>query len=312
MSSSETLRLGTRGSLLARSQSQMIADELMRLHAGLQVELIIIKTSGDQVQDKPLADIGGKGLFTKELEQALLANEVDFAVHSFKDVPVTMPLVDQAGLMIAAVPQREVPLDAMISLKAKSIDALPQRAKVGTGSLRRRAQIVERRPDLLIENIRGNVDTRIRKLKSGEFDAVILAVAGLKRSNLFDPSFMTPLHELVPAAAQGALAIQCRKDDARTRRFLEPLDDSASHLAVDCERAIVQALNGDCHSPIAAIATIENGELTLRAAVAGRDGVPPILRAESSTSVRQANECVKRVTDDLMRLGAQKILQGPS
>src|SRR3954469_3456163 len=181
MSEPHQLRLGTRGSLLARSQSQMIADELMRLHPGLRVELIIIKTSGDQVQDKPLADIGGKGLFTKELEQALLDRHVDFAVHSFKDVPVTMPLVDQADLIIAAVPKREVPFDALISLKAKSIADLPQGAKIGTGSLRRRAQLLELRPDLVIENIRGNVDTRVRKMKSGEFDAVILAVAGLRR-----------------------------------------------------------------------------------------------------------------------------------
>ena len=166
--------------------------------------MIVIKTSGDQIQDKPLADIGGKGLFTKELEQALLEGRVDFAVHSFKDVPVTMPLVDQTGLIIAAVPRREVPFDALISLTAKSIDELPKGARIGTGSLRRRAQLLERRPDLLVENIRGNIDTRITKLKRGEFDAVVLAIAGLKRSNLFDPAIMTPLPDLLPAAGQGA------------------------------------------------------------------------------------------------------------
>src|SRR5204862_358889 len=151
----------------------MIADELMRLHAGLRVELVIIKTSGDQVQDKPLADIGGKGLFTKELEQALLGAQVDFAVHSYKDVPVTMPLVDQTDLMIAAVTKREDPRDALVSLKAKRIAELPNNAKVGTGSFRRRVQLLELRPDLRVEGIRGNVDTRVRKMREGEYDAVI-------------------------------------------------------------------------------------------------------------------------------------------
>src|SRR3954469_14629907 len=158
MSEPHQLRLGTRGSLLARSQSQMIADELMRLHPGLRVELIIIKTSGDQVQDKPLADIGGKGLFTKELEQALLDKQVDFAVHSFKDVPVTMPLVDQADLIIAAVPKREDARDVLASAKYRSIDELPNGARIGTGSLRRRCQLLARRPDLVVEGIRGNID----------------------------------------------------------------------------------------------------------------------------------------------------------
>ena len=262
------------------------------------------------MQDKPLADIGGKGLFTKELEQAVLDKDVDFAVHSFKDVPVTMPLVDQSDLIIAAVPKREVPFDALVSLKAKSIGELPQGAKIGTGSLRRRAQLLELRPDLNIENIRGNVDTRIRKMKSGEFDAVILAVAGLRRSGLFDPAFMTPLTELLPAAAQGALALQCRKDDLRTRAILDSLNDPPSHLCVDCERAIVQALQGDCHSPIAALATIDASEMTLRAAVAGRDGVPPVLRAESSKPAHESATCVKQVAEQLAFLGAPNILHG--
>jgi hydroxymethylbilane synthase len=312
MSSNHVLRLGTRGSLLARSQSQMVADDLMRLHPGLRVELIIIKTSGDQVQDKPLADIGGKGLFTKELEQALLEKHIDFAVHSFKDVPVTMPLVDQADLIIAAVPKRENPYDAIVSLEAKSIGELPQGAKIGTGSLRRRSQIHELRPDLVVENIRGNVDTRVGKMKSGEFDAVILAVAGLRRSGLFDASIMTPLMELIPAAAQGALAIQCRKDDEHTRSILQKMDDPDSHLRVDCERAIVQSLQGDCHSPIAALASIESGKITLRAAVAARDGAPPVLRAESMQALDDAEICVKQVSEQLELLGAHAILRGRS
>jgi hydroxymethylbilane synthase len=286
----------------------MIADELMQMHAGLLVELVIVKTSGDQVQDKPLADIGGKGLFTKELEQALLEKRVDFAVHSYKDVPVTMPLVDQSDLIIAAVPQREDPRDALVSESAKKPAALPRDARVGTGSFRRRAQLLELRPDLRIEGIRGNVDTRIRKMRDGEFDAIILAVAGLKRCGLFDPSIMTPLHELIPAAAQGALAIQCRKDDARTRSMLEPLDDAASRLAVDCERAVVQALNGDCHSPIAALATVENQTLHLRVAIGARDGNPPVIRAETSVPATESHQAVKEILSHLNAQGVHKLL----
>jgi len=312
MSSDRLLRLGTRGSLLARAQSQMVADELMRLHAGLRVELLIIKTSGDQVQDKPLADIGGKGLFTKELEQALLDQHVDFAVHSFKDVPVTMPLVDQTDLIIAAVPKRESPFDALISLKAKSIIELSPGAKIGTGSLRRRAQLLEHRPDFVIENIRGNVDTRVRKMKSGEFDAVILAVAGLRRSGLFDPAIMSPLTGMLPAAAQGALAIQCRREDAQTREILGSMEDAGSRRCVECERAVVQALQGDCHSPIAALATIQGSDLSLQAAVAARDGVPPVLRAHASTPMDRWQDCVRSVTESLIAQGAPKILQGGS
>src|SRR3954454_7387861 len=253
MNEQNHLRLGTRGSLLARSQSQMIADELMRMHAGLRVELVIIKTSGDQVQDKPLADIGGKGLFTKELEQALLDGDIDFAVHSYKDVPVTMPLVDQSDLIVAAVPVREDWRDCSV-MRKPSNGTLPHRAKVGTSSLRRKVQILEASPDAQILPVRGNIDTRIRKLRAGEYDVVILAMAGLKRAGLFDPTFMKPV-DLLPAAGQGALALQCRRSDDATRALLAALNDSFTQQAVDAERAIVQALDGDCHSPIAALAT---------------------------------------------------------
>src|SRR5687768_14549647 len=166
------LRLGTRGSLLARTQSQLVADDLMLRHPGLRVELVIVRTSGDRITDRPLHEFGGKGLFTKELEQALLAGEVDFAVHSFKDVPVTMPLVDTSGLTIAAVPAREDPRDVLVSRKAKRLADLPPGARVGTGSLRRACQIVHARPDVVIEPVRGNIDTRLRKLTEGHYDAI--------------------------------------------------------------------------------------------------------------------------------------------
>lgn len=310
LSSESILRLGTRGSLLARTQSQMVADELMRLHPGLRVELVTIKTTGDKIQDKPLADAGGKGLFTKELEQALLAEEVDFAVHSYKDVPVTMPLVDQSDLIIAAVPKREDPRDALISTKGQTPSALPRDAKIGTGSLRRKAQLLELRPELMIENIRGNVDTRVRKMRDGEFDAVILAVAGLKRSGLFDPGIMFPMNELIPAAAQGALAIQCRKCDACTRMLIEPLNDGPSRLAVDCERAVVLALNGDCHSPIAALATVNQSQLQLQVAVGSRGGTPPIVRAQAISSIDKPLMAVDKAMSQLQAHDVHKMLHG--
>src|SRR5687768_18563534 len=167
-----TLRLGTRGSLLARTQSMLVADALERAHLGLKIEMHIVKTTGDQITDRPLHEAGGKGLFTKELEQALLAGEIDFAVHSYKDVPVTMPLVDQADLVIAAVPTREDPRDVLVSRKAKRLADLPPGARVGTGSLRRACQIVHARPDVVIEPVRGNIDTRLRKLTEGHYDAI--------------------------------------------------------------------------------------------------------------------------------------------
>lgn len=278
---SSVLRLGTRGSLLARSQSQLVADMLAQKHAGLSVELVVISTSGDQIADRPLHEVGGKGLFVKELEQALLAGQIDLAVHSFKDVPVTMPLVEQADLVIAAVPAREDPRDVLVSLDARSIEQLKKGARVGTGSLRRRCQLLDRRLDLEIVPIRGNIDTRIRKLREGQFDAVILAAAGVTRGGLFDPAIMTAIEieTSVPAAGQGALAIQCRASDQRTRGLIESLNDANTFDCVAAERAFVQLLRGDCLSPIGALAAIEGDEITLKAAVGARAGEPPVLRA---------------------------------
>ncbi|HEX5244447.1 MAG TPA: hydroxymethylbilane synthase [Tepidisphaeraceae bacterium] len=281
VAASSVLRLGTRGSLLARSQSQLVANMLAQMHAGLSVELVVISTSGDQIAHRPLHEVGGKGLFVKELEQALLAGQIDLAVHSLKDMPVTMPLVEQADLVIGAVPAREDPRDVMVSLEARSIDQLKKGARVGTGSLRRRCQLLDHRPDLEIVPIRGNIDTRIRKLREGQFDAVILAAAGLARGGLFDPAIMTPLEieTCVPAAGQGALAIQCRASDDRTRGLIEPLNDASTFDCVAAERALIRLLRGDCLSPIGALATIQGDDITLKAAVGARAGEPPVLRA---------------------------------
>jgi hydroxymethylbilane synthase len=304
-----TLRLGTRGSLLARMQSQMIATQLESFHPGLKVELQIIGTTGDRVTNKPLHDIGGKGLFTRELELALLDGSIDFAVHSLKDVPVTMPLVDTTDLVIAAFPKRADPRDLLVSAKASRLADLPQGAIVGTGSLRRRCQILHRRPDLNVQPVRGNVDTRLRHLKAGEFDAIILAEAGVRRCGLYDAAIMHPIapDEMLPAAGQGALALQCSRDSLETRQLLERMNDAKTAACVNAERAIIWALNGDCHSPIAAFAQIEGGELILRAAVGHRDG-KKILFARASVDFQNPSAAVERITLDLLHRGAARLL----
>jgi hydroxymethylbilane synthase len=305
-SSQNVLRLGTRGSLLARTQSQLVADQLMAAQPGFVVELRIVKTTGDRITDKPLHEFGGKGLFTKELEQALLAGEVDFAVHSYKDVPVTMPLVDQGNLLIASVPKREDPRD-VAAYRDPSVDGFPKSVRIGTTSLRRRCQVLELSPGATIEPLRGNIDTRLRKLKEGQYDIILLALAGLKRAGLFDPSYMTPLDPsvMLPSPGQGALALQCRADDARTRVALQALNDPMTAQCVLLERAVVEGLDGDCHSPIAALATFEEGRIRLRAAVGGRDGVPPVLRAEA---IEDATRVVADVLKSLDAVGARQAL----
>jgi len=289
-----------------------MADAIENHHPGLKFELIICKPTGENIQIKPLHEAGGKGLFTKELEEALLANTVDFAVHSFKDVPVTMPLVDQANLVIAAVPPREDPSDVLACAKAKSIRDLPQSAKVGTGSLRRRCQLLALRPDLKVELIRGNIDTRVRKFREGQYDAVILALAGLKRSGMFNDTDMAPipLDEFLPAAAQGALAIQCRKHDERAVRLLSVLNDPIAHQCVALERSLVQELNGDCHSPIAALATIAAGSMHLWASVGARDGKPLVIDASGRADRSDPEPAVAAVYQSLLQQGAAALLAG--
>lgn len=309
-SSPSILRLGARGSMLSRMQSGMVADLLEKSHPGLKVELTIIKTSGDTIADRPLHEFGGKGLFTKELEQSLLKGEIDFAVHSFKDVPVTMPLVEQEDLVVAAVPKREDPRDVLASKIARSIGELPQGAKVGTGSLRRQAQLLSIRPDLNILNIRGNVDTRLKKMRSGEFDAVILAYAGLKRSGLYDEADMAVIEtdELLPAAGQGALCLECRREDDQTRELLAALNDEETFTCVRVERQIVAGLNGDCHSPIAALARLDGSSVTLQAAVARSGGQPPVIKVRERAAIESADDAATRALTSLIQAGAERLL----
>lgn len=302
MSEPIVLRLGTRGSLLARTQSQQVADAVMAAHPGVHVELVILKTTGDRVQDRPLAELGGKGLFTKELEQALIDGRVDFAVHSYKDVPVTMPLVDVQELEIVAVPPREDPRDVLVCRgQAVSVSGLPLSARVGTGSVRRACQLLEQRPDLKISGLRGNIDTRLRKLAEGEYDAIVLAAAGLKRASLFNDSTMTPLpaEEFVPSPGQGALAIQCRRSDVQTVGLLRSLNDLRTARCVDLERRIVLGLNGDCHSPIAAHAVETGDEVELSVAVGGSGGTLPVRRSKVRGGVNQPQELAEQAINSL-------------
>jgi hydroxymethylbilane synthase len=311
-SSPDVLRLGTRGSLLAKAQSQQVANALEAAWPGLRVELVTCVSTGDKIQDKPLHDVGGKGLFTKELEEALLRGDFDFAVHSLKDVPVTMPLVDTAELVIAAVPKREDPRDVLVTSDARSIADLKPSATVGTGSLRRRSQLLSLRPDLGVELIRGNIDTRLRKQREGQYDAIVLAMAGVRRAGLYDESLMTPIPtgDMLPAAGQGALALQCRRDAAHVREILAKLDHLASRTCVELERGVVLALDGDCHSPIAALATIDGDTAHLRARVGGRGRAPRLVSAAASAPVDAAHGLVTEVEMALKQQGAERLLAG--
>lgn len=288
----ELLRLATRGSALALAQSRQVARALEAAHPGLRIDLFTVTTTGDRVQDRPLHDIGGKGLFTKEVEQALLRNEADFAVHSMKDVPVTMPLVPEAAerLVISAVPPRQEVRDVLVSHKASTLEALPAGATVGTTSPRRVAQLLQVRPDLQIIPLRGNVDSRLEKLAAGSLDACLLAMAGLARLERFDPAFMHGLDPAVfiPAAGQGALALQCREQDLPVRRILGAIDDAATRACVDLEREVVRLLEGDCTSPIGVWATESGDDWRIEAFTADPKASSDSCRRASLRHPRQA------------------------
>jgi hydroxymethylbilane synthase len=265
------LRIGTRGSPLALAQAHEVRTRLAAAH-GLGPERIaieVIRTSGDLVRDRPLAEVGGKGLFTKEIEEALLAGAVDLAVHSAKDMPTVLP----AGLAITAALAREDPRDVFISPKAKTPRELPPGATVGTASLRRQALILRLRPDLEVVSFRGNVETRLRKLAAGEVDATLLALAGLKRLGLADAATsILSVAEFLPAVGQGIIALETRADDARTRALIAAIDHAESATALACERAFLAVLDGSCRTPIAGHAVISAGTLWFRGLVAKPDG----------------------------------------
>ena len=268
MSQKKPLRLGTRGSRLALVQADIVRSALAA-QAGAACEIVTLKTSGDRIQDRPLADAGGKGLFTKELEEALFHGEIDLAVHSMKDVPTALP----EGLAIAAILPRADVRDAFISPIAQTLAELPKGARVGTSSVRRTAQVKRARPDVETVLLRGNVDTRLRKLDEGHYDAIILALAGLERLGLADRVtwILEPI-EWLPALAQGAIGVEIRVDDADTGKAVHRLDDPVSATALACERAFQAALDGSCRTPIGGFAALAGSTLLFRGEVLAPDG----------------------------------------
>lgn len=302
------LRLGTRGSELALTQSGHVAEALRRAWPGLEVDLVVIKTAGDRQQEKALAAFGGKGVFTKELEDALLDGRVDFAVHSLKDLPSLLP----AGLTLAATPKREDPRDCLIS--RVPLDELPAGARVGTGSPRRRAQLLARRPDLQCLEIRGNLPTRARKWREGQYDATVLAHAGLNRLGLeatgLEPKDVHPLEVEVclPAAGQGLLGLELREGDARTAEFLAALAHPESAWAAAAERGFLAELGGGCQAPAAAHAQVEDGTLTVDAFLARADGTD-VLRTRLQGGVEEADSLGRQAARVLLEAGGRALLE---
>ena len=297
------LRIGTRGSTLALAQSSWVKQQIEQHRPELQAELRIIKTSGDSFIDTAIPNIGGKGVFTKEIEDALLREEIDVAVHSLKDLPTAL----SKGLMIAAVPRREDARDVSVARQKHRLSALPSGSKVGTGSLRRRAQLLHFRPDLMPTPIRGNIDTRLRKLDDGEVDALILAAAGLKRIGRDDRigEFLAD-DVCVSAAAQGALGLQSR-DDRSISALVGFLHDDVTFAEVTAERALLERLGGGCHVPIGARARVEGTELKMIGVVASLDG-SSICRGEIAGPAANAAELGKRLAERLLEKGADKFL----
>jgi len=299
------LRIGTRGSRLALWQANFVADLLRPLAASRGVEIVEIETAGDQLRDRSLVQISGEGVFTKEIQRAVLASKVDVAVHSLKDLPT----VAADGLLLAAVPPRGPARDIMVSGRHHSFDELPADAVLATSSPRRKAQILHRRSDLRIVEIRGNVETRVKKLLSENLDALILAQAGLERLGLGKDLFIESLDcsWILPAVGQGALGLECRADDANTRILLQKLDDRLTRSAVDAERAFLRALGGGCQMPVGALTRMEKDDLYLRGVVLSPDGRWR-LEAEGRTSCMESEMLGKMVAQDLMNKGARRLL----
>lgn len=298
------LRIGTRGSLLAKWQAEYVRKQLFA-GAGLETEIVIIKTSGDKQQMSPLSEIGGKGIFIKELEEALLEETIDLAVHSVKDVPTDTP----SRLMFPAVCRREDVRDCLVASNGATIASLRRGARVGTGSLRRQAQLRHIRPDLDVRDLRGNVDTRLRKVESGEYEAVMLAKAGIDRLGWSGRITETLSPEVfLPAVGQGAIAVECRLADTGAAEVVAGLDDAESRTAIIAERSLLAALHAGCQVPLGAWARLERGELVMEACVCSVDGVQYIKQRATSTP-EHAAELGGRMATLLMEAGAQSILE---
>ena len=301
---SRTIRLGTRGSPLALAQTRWVMGRLTAYYPDYHFEPVIIKTTGDKLKDVPLAQVGGKGLFIKEIEEALLAGEVEMAVHSLKDMPAELP----AGCVLAAVPVREDWRDALISRRYGSLAEIPAGGRIGTGSLRRRVQILHRRPDVEVVHLRGNVDTRLRKMETQGLDAIILAAAGLNRLGLKHlPCTFLPAAEMLPAVSQGALGLEVRADDEEMRRLLRVLDDPPSRVAVTAERAFLSRLEGGCLVPVAALGIVADSQVTLEGMISDLDG-RRLLRERLSGAAVEAEAIGRRLADRLLEKGGREIL----
>ena len=301
------LRIGTRGSLLAKWQAEYVRKRLFSA-AGVEAEIVVIKTSGDKFANAPLTQIGGKGIFVKELEDALMEESIDIAVHSVKDIPTEIP----PRLSFPAVFRREDVRDCLISANGATLANLRQGARIGTGSLRRQAQLRHIRPDLDVRDLRGNVDTRLRKAQSGEYDAILLAKAGLDRlgwsdriTEIFAPDVF------LPAVGQGAIAAECRLSDSEAAEVLASLDDAESRTAIIAERSLLSALQGGCQVPLGAWARTERGELILEACVCSVDG-SQYVRQRAAAPPEQAAALGEHVARLLLESGAQSILEGVS
>ncbi len=299
------LVIGTRGSKLALWQAEWVHARLRQLEPGLAVSLKRIKTTGDKILDTPLATIGGKGLFVKEIEDALLRGEIDLAVHSMKDVPTHLP----AGLEILSIPEREDPRDVLISRNGVTLKQLEAGSRIGTSSLRRQAQLLNVRPDLSIQILRGNLDTRLRKLEAGEYDGIILAAAGLRRLGWTDrvTEYLSP-EVCLPAIGQGALALEGRADDPFVRDAAARLEHRPTRIAVTAERALLERLEGGCQVPIAAYATIAGDRLTMSALVAGVNG-RRLVRDSIQGPVTEAHKLGTRLAERLLEHGGDEILR---
>ncbi|HEX8552662.1 MAG TPA: hydroxymethylbilane synthase [Abditibacteriaceae bacterium] len=312
----QTLVMGTRGSPLALAQSRQVAAALMRAHENLTVEERIISTTGDRQQTAPLPAIGGKGVFTLEIERALLEGSIDFAVHSLKDLPPDLP----AGLHLGSIPARAPVADvcilnpdtvALFGDNDRALPFLPEGARVGTSSLRRRAQLLNLRRDLVIQDVRGNIDTRLKKLRAQPFDAIVLAAAGIERLGVvLDKATTHTLDETlcVPAPGQGALALECRIDDERTNTLLKALNCDCTRAEIAAERAAMRALNAGCSTPLGARALCDGTTVSLHACVLATDGARR-LEARASAAKEDAHELGFAVAQDLLRQGARELMQ---
>ena len=295
------IRIGTRGSKLALWQAEWVAAQLAQ--RGIESSLVLISTAGDRSLE-PLSQVGGQGLFTKEIQRELMAGRVDVAVHSLKDLP-TEP-VD--GLSLAAVPARETTADCLVSRQGQTFEQLPAGARIGTGSARRAAQLRAWRADVQVADIRGNVDSRLRKLDEGQFDAIVLAAAGLTRLKLLDRiSEQLPPQRMLPAIGQGALGLECRQDDARTRQRLEQLNDAAAHAAALAERALLRTLAAGCLAPVAGLATIHADQLSLQGRVIALDG-GQVIDGQLAGPLTAASEIGQSLATQLLQRGAGQLI----